>query len=107
MFTVFEEVGVGRFKRDSVVTKQLTTGGGGNQQLLPPQLSFRDGLPEIKGEIVLVSDYIRLVEVPIVTPNCDIVVPSLTFKVGVYFPRPYPLPLTTDHSRRSPPTCTC
>jgi ATP-binding cassette subfamily D (ALD) protein 2 len=77
MFCVFEEVSQGKFVRNvsasSVKRKR--------NQLV--QLSFtKDGAPEIRGIVIESRDYIRLEDVPVITPNCDIVVPSLTITVS-------------------------
>lgn len=51
------------------------------------QLSFdKKGRPEIRGLVIESVDHIRLEDVPVITPNCDIVVPSLTITVSsIYF----------------------
>ncbi|KAF7491071.1 ATP-binding cassette sub-family D member 2 [Sarcoptes scabiei] len=75
MFTVFEEVGRGEFKRESHVKR-------GNKFSSTTMIVYdHNGMPKICGETVIVNDHIRLIDVPIVTPNCDIVVPSLTIKI--------------------------
>lgn len=76
MFTVFEEVSRGKFTRN--VSK--SSAKRKRNQLV--QLSFTvDGVPEIKGIVVESIDYIRLEDVPVITPNCDVVVPSLTLTI--------------------------
>lgn len=77
MFTVFEEVSKGKFTRtvSKSSSKRKTS-----QQLA--QLSFTaEGVPEIKGVVLESVDYIRLEDVPVITPNCDVVVPSLTLTI--------------------------
>lgn len=82
MLTVFEEIGQGQFKRDSHVNK-LTNGTNNSVTPLSSTLIAynKNGTPKIRGEVVIVHDHIQLIDVPIVTPNCDIVVSSLTIKV--------------------------
>ena len=48
------------------------------------ELELKDGVPLIKGQVQISNGDIFLDRVPIVTPNCDIVVPSLSIKVKVY-----------------------
>lgn len=80
MFAVFEEVSSGKYKR--TVTKSSAK----RKRNQIAQLTFdTDGRPEIHGTIVESKDYIRLEDVPVITPNCDIVVPSLTLTVGYAF----------------------
>lgn len=88
MLTVFEEIGHGQFKRDSHVNKLTNNGpvtNGTNNLVTPLSSSLiaynKNGTPKIRGEVVIVHDHIQLIDVPIVTPNCDIVVSSLTIKV--------------------------
>ncbi|XP_054168770.1 ATP-binding cassette sub-family D member 2-like [Oppia nitens] len=73
MLTVFEEVSQGKFKR--TIAKSSNKLKKSNQSFL----SFNDGMPEIKGQVIEVNGYIRLENMPIITPNCDVVVPSLSF----------------------------
>lgn len=87
MFTVFEEAGRGQFKRDSVVSKSLPVKGNGqNCQILAPVIHYVDGTPQVNGVVVEVENHIRLARVPIVTPNCDVVVPSLSLTVSANTP---------------------
>lgn len=77
MFAVFEEVSAGKYKR--TVTK--SSAKRKRNQL--SQLTFSaEGIPEINGVIIDSKDYLRLTDVPVITPNCDIVVPSLTITVS-------------------------
>ncbi|KAH7637155.1 abc transporter sub-family d-like protein [Dermatophagoides farinae] len=76
MFTVFEEVGRGHFKRDSHANKSISMT---NEKAMI--MYDKSGSPLIRGEVIIVHDYIELINVPIITPNCDIVVPSLTIKI--------------------------
>lgn len=77
MLTVFEEVKHGKYKR--TVTK--SSAKRKKNQL--SRITFsKEGMPEINGYVIEVSDYIKLEDVPIITPNCDVVVPSLSFTVS-------------------------
>lgn len=82
MFTVFEEVGRGHFKRDSHANKSILMT---NEKAMI--MYDKSGSPLIRGEVIIVHDYIELINVPIITPNCDIVVPSLTIKVSLFNPK--------------------
>ncbi|KAI1287447.1 ATP-binding cassette sub-family D member 1 [Halotydeus destructor] len=77
MFAVFEDVSQSKFKRTVVKSAAKKS----RSQLT--RLTFNsDGMPEIRGLIMQSKDYIRLEEVPVITPNCDIVVPSLTLTIS-------------------------
>lgn len=89
MFTVFEQVNHGQYKREAVVktdaTSEMSPSKSLNNCTHPlPVITFKDGVPEAKGVITEVDNYIQLDNVPVITPNCDIVVPSLTLKVSVH-----------------------
>lgn len=80
MFAVFEEVSSGNYKR--TVTK--SSAKRSRNQLA--KLTFnKDGMPEIRGVIIESDQIVRLEDVPVITPNCDIVVPSLTLTVRVFY----------------------
>lgn len=76
MLDVFGEVGEGRYKRTTTsATKQNSRG--------TDRLEFKDGQPVAKGKITESTDgSIALIDVPVVTPNCDVVVPSLTLVIN-------------------------
>ncbi|RWS27482.1 ATP-binding cassette sub-family D member 1-like protein [Leptotrombidium deliense] len=74
MFTVFEEVSKGKYRRTSFKTNVKR-----KKIFLANMILSSDGIPENRGVILEVDDYIRLEDVPVITPNCDIVVPSLSF----------------------------
>ncbi|XP_027203484.2 ATP-binding cassette sub-family D member 2-like [Dermatophagoides pteronyssinus] len=76
MLTIFEEVGRGHFKRDSHANKSISMIN--NKSMI---MYDKYGSPIIRGNVIIVHDYIQLIDVPIITPNCDIVVPSLTIKI--------------------------
>ncbi|XP_039496463.1 ATP-binding cassette sub-family D member isoform X2 [Drosophila santomea] len=72
MMDVFEETAVGVYCKTSVMELNLSNG----------IIEFRNGKPIAKGRIIYSDDpenmSISLRAVPVVTPNCDIVVPKLT-----------------------------
>lgn len=86
MFTVFEQVARGEFRRDSIVVKANGTSGmaitKGTEHKKDILSYDDDGRPLLKGMVVEVSGHILLENVPVVTPNCDVVVRSLSLKVS-------------------------
>ncbi|XP_058130245.1 ATP-binding cassette sub-family D member 1 [Anopheles ziemanni] len=76
MFEVFEEVNRGVYRKTTLYTEERNLDG---------ILEFRDGQPVAKGCIVYAVDpkdsSISLENVPVVTPNCDIVVPSISLTI--------------------------
>ncbi len=98
MIKVFEECSVGKFKKNVVTTTKAIK----FEDEKFSDVEFIDGIPVIKGEVTEASDGTislekvlfhheileifsksqrLLVQVPIVTPNCDVVVPSLSLQV--------------------------
>ena len=75
MLEVFEEATNGRY------SKIMAAEGRNNAGIL----EFVDGQPIPKGRVIVSADVkdrsISLSGVPVVTPNCDIVVPSLTLRI--------------------------
>nr|XP_046153558.1 ATP-binding cassette sub-family D member 2-like [Oncorhynchus gorbuscha] len=76
MFLVFGEVQRGIYKRSSA----STMGTGEKKIVARPEMHI-DGPLEIKGRVIDVDNGIVCESVPIITPNGDIVVSSLNFKV--------------------------
>lgn len=74
MLNVFEEVSAGKYE------KQVVAFDGANNAGV---LEFVNGQPISKGKIIYAknSSDIHIDHVPVVTPNCDIVVPSLTVTI--------------------------
>lgn len=72
MLDVFEETAQGIYSKATVIENEEING----------IIEFRDGKPIAKGRIIYIDDpgnmSISLRAVPVITPNCDIVVPSLT-----------------------------
>ncbi|KAL6459886.1 hypothetical protein MHYP_G00316450 [Metynnis hypsauchen] len=77
MFLVFDEVQRGVYKRATVST---TTAAGEKKSGGQHELHI-DGPLEIKGKVIDVDKGIVCENVPIITPNGDVVVSSLNFKV--------------------------
>lgn len=75
MLEVFDDTARGRYH------KVMMAEGRNNAGIL----EFRNGQPITKGRVIVSSDpndrSISLHNVPVVTPNCDIVVPSLTLRI--------------------------
>lgn len=75
MLEVFDDTAHGRYN------KVMMAEGRNNAGIL----EFRNGQPVTKGRIIVNADpndrSISLHNVPVVTPNCDIVVPSLTLRI--------------------------
>lgn len=80
MLQVFEDVQRGHYQRPSIMTENndaVRSGYSSNCNVV-----FRNGMPLINGHVTESVDGTIIVEdVPIVTPNCDVVVPSLTITV--------------------------
>ncbi|XP_030627348.1 ATP-binding cassette, sub-family D (ALD), member 2 [Chanos chanos] len=77
MFLVFDEVQKGVYKRLSV---SATANTGDKRSGSRPEMHI-DGPLEIKGKVVDVDKGIVCENVPIITPNGDVVVSSLNFRV--------------------------
>lgn len=77
MFLVFDEVQRGIYKRSSAVSTagEMISGEDNRPEMLI------DGPLEIKGKVIDVDKGIVCENVPIITPNGDVVVSSLNFKV--------------------------
>lgn len=77
MLKVFEEVQRGRYVRVSVISDSEH-----RDSRCPASLVFKNGVPLINGIVNESIDGTIVIEnVPIVTPNCDVVVPSLNLTV--------------------------
>lgn len=76
MLEVFNDTARGRYNKAIMTAEERNTAG---------ILEFQDGQPLTKGRVIVLSDptnrSISLHNVPIVTPNCDIVVPNLTLRI--------------------------
>ncbi|XP_016377987.1 ATP-binding cassette sub-family D member 2-like [Sinocyclocheilus rhinocerous] len=77
MFLVFDEVQRGTYKRSSAISTAGEMISGDDNR---PEMHI-DGPLEIKGKVIDVDKGIVCENVPIITPNGDVVVSSLNFKV--------------------------
>ncbi|KAL0277805.1 UNVERIFIED_CONTAM: hypothetical protein PYX00_004963 [Menopon gallinae] len=77
MLRVFEDTKRGNYIKTTANASKTTKNAAGFA------LEFENGRPIAKGHVSeTVDGTISVVNVPIVTPNCDVVVPSLTLKVS-------------------------
>ncbi|XP_039617040.1 ATP-binding cassette sub-family D member 2-like [Polypterus senegalus] len=76
MFVVFDEVQNGLYKRSAVTQVAASD----NKNITRPEMHI-DGPLEIKGNVIDVDNGIICENVPVITPNGDMVVSSLNFKV--------------------------
>lgn len=76
MLEVFQDTAHGRYSKAMMAVEGRNNAG---------ILEFRNGQPVPKGRVIISPDpgdrSISLHNVPVVTPNCDIVVPSLTLRI--------------------------
>lgn len=76
MLEVFDDNANGRYSKAMLAAESRNNNG---------ILEFRNGQPITNGRIIVCNDVqdrsIALRNVPVVTPNCDIVVPSLTLRI--------------------------
>uniref|UniRef100_A0A1L8DE96 Putative long-chain acyl-coa transporter n=2 Tax=Nyssomyia neivai TaxID=330878 RepID=A0A1L8DE96_9DIPT len=72
MLFVFQETRQGKYARTKVVE---------SRNLALPLDFGPDGQPIASGKVILDGASISLTKVPIITPNCDIVVPSITLTI--------------------------
>ncbi|XP_039917999.1 ATP-binding cassette sub-family D member 2 isoform X1 [Hirundo rustica] len=76
MFSVFDEVKRGIYKRTAVIQGSVNNSRSEDKAEL-----YTDGPLEIKGKVIDVDQGIICENVPIITPNGDVVVSRLNFKV--------------------------
>ncbi|XP_011633139.1 uncharacterized protein LOC105424545 [Pogonomyrmex barbatus] len=85
MLDVFKDAALCKYKRNVVTTSSPSRSlpNGNAQQFAEKVLEFNNGTPVIKGIVRESMDgSISLINVPIVTPNCEIIVPNLTVHVS-------------------------
>ena len=76
MLQVFEDVQMCKYEKPSLQASEQHTSRVNNN------LVFSNGMPLIRGELARSTDgTIILRDVPVVTPACDVVVPSLTLTI--------------------------
>lgn len=83
MLDVFKDAALCKYKRNVVTSSPSRSLSNGNAQLLVEKIiEFDNGTPVIKGIVRESMDCsISLINVPIVTPNCEVIVPSLTVNI--------------------------
>ncbi len=90
MCEVFEDCSVGKYKRPTMLNEAAaaaTTPGRKRNKSLQVSgddlgLKVKDGTPVIEGKVMETGDGTLILDrVPIVTPNCDVVVPNLSLTV--------------------------
>ena len=78
MLQVFEEVSAGHYEKPSIHGDSHSS----QRQWQSMRLTVANGIPVASGQVLEVFDgAISLDDVPIVTPNFDVVAPSLSLKV--------------------------
>ncbi|XP_012215439.1 ATP-binding cassette sub-family D member 1 [Linepithema humile] len=82
MLDVFRDAALCKYKRNVVGSTSRSLSNGNAQQLAEKIIEFSNGTPVIKGIVRESMDgSISLINVPIVTPNCEVIVPSLTVNI--------------------------
>ncbi|XP_012287779.1 ATP-binding cassette sub-family D member 1 [Orussus abietinus] len=82
MFDVFKDAALCKYRRNVVLTSHSQVSNGDVPRLADNVIEFRNGTPVIKGIVRESTDgSISLIDVPIVTPNCEVIVPSLTIHI--------------------------
>jgi AGAP002071-PA len=77
MFTVFEEVNGGKYQRP------FTSNSSRALKDISELITFsEDGFPIASGTVIQSVNRIKLENVPIITPNFDVVVPTLSLVVS-------------------------
>ncbi|XP_003706566.2 ATP binding cassette subfamily D [Megachile rotundata] len=80
MLDVFKDSALCKYKRNIISSPLRIANGTANNGL--DKIELKDGAPVIKGIVRESTDgSISLIDVPIVTPNCEIIVPSLTIHI--------------------------
>ncbi|XP_018406905.1 PREDICTED: ATP-binding cassette sub-family D member 1 [Cyphomyrmex costatus] len=81
MLDVFKDAALCKYKRN-IVTSSSRSFLNGNTDLTEKVIEFSNGTPIIKGIVRESTDgSISLINVPIVTPNCEIIVSNLTVHI--------------------------
>lgn len=82
MLDVFKDAALCKYQRNVVMSQQNRGSNGTVPTSMERLLEFKDGVPMIKGIVRESLDgSIGLADVPIVTPNCEVIVSSLTIEV--------------------------
>ncbi|XP_012537581.1 ATP-binding cassette sub-family D member [Monomorium pharaonis] len=83
MLDVFKDAALCKYKRNVVTSSPSRSLPNGNAEHLAEKvIKFNNGTPIIKGIVRESTDgSISLINVPIVTPNCEVIVPNLTVHI--------------------------
>ncbi|XP_066582075.1 ATP-binding cassette sub-family D member 1 [Prorops nasuta] len=82
MLDVFKDAALCKYKRNVVSNIPAKPSNGHNHQAMSNMIEFQDGIPLIKGIVRESLDgSISLIDVPIVTPNCEVIVSSLAIHI--------------------------
>ncbi|XP_029045058.2 ATP-binding cassette sub-family D member [Osmia bicornis bicornis] len=82
MLDVFKDAALCKYRRN-IVNSPMRIGNGTTNHALDKIIELKDGAPVIKGIVRESADgSISLIDVPIVTPNCEVIVPSLTLTIN-------------------------
>ncbi|KAK0183235.1 hypothetical protein PV327_001295 [Microctonus hyperodae] len=82
MLDVFKDAALCKYQRNVVMSQQNRGSNGTVPTSMERLLEFKDGVPMIKGIVRESLDgSIGLADVPIVTPNCEVIVSSLTIEI--------------------------
>ncbi|CAK9801022.1 ATP-binding cassette sub-family D member [Anthophora quadrimaculata] len=81
MFNVFKDAALCKYRRNIVNSSMKIANGNANYDL-DKIIELKDGTPLIKGIVRESTDgSISLIDVPIITPNCEVIVPKLTIHI--------------------------
>lgn len=81
MLDVFKDAALCKYRRNIVSSPMRLTNGTANNAS-EKIIELEDGTPIIKGIVQESADgSISLIDVPIVTPNCEVIVPKLTIRI--------------------------
>ncbi|CAL7938712.1 unnamed protein product [Xylocopa violacea] len=81
MLDVFKDAALCKYRRN-IVSSPSRVANDMNNYALKDIIEMKDGAPVIKGIVSESTDgRISLIDVPIVTPNCEIIVPKLTIHI--------------------------
>ncbi|XP_048509886.1 ATP-binding cassette sub-family D member isoform X2 [Athalia rosae] len=85
MLDVFKDTALCKYQKGVVVGQNRTIAGNvGSETTRSAEniLQFKHGVPQIKGIVRESTDgSIGLTNVPVVTPNCEVIVPSITLRI--------------------------
>lgn len=81
MLDVFKDAALCKYRRNIVNSPTKITNGNANNSI-ERIIELQDGAPVIKGIVQESTDgSISLIDVPIVTPNCEVIVPKLSIHI--------------------------